>query len=310
MPGALEVIAAGELFIDLIMSGIEGWPEPGKEVLARHFHREIGGGAVITACGLAKLGSRSAVLGVAGVDTGDWVVNRLASNAVDPSMIQFDAVEPTAFTVIATSPNDRAFLTYSGANRNFQAEFTKAVEARKLAGTRHVHLAWAPDLDTAGALLNEIRGSGCTVSLDVGWREKWLADPRAIAILRRTNFFFPNEIEARLVTGEKEPRRILQGFADRGISRVALKRGSAGSALLWDGRMFFAGPHPVAALDTTGAGDCFDAGFLHAWLKGQDPESCLRTANACGAISTEAYGGIVGFPSLERLERELSKAHA
>jgi sugar/nucleoside kinase (ribokinase family) len=56
-------------------------------------------------------------------------------------------------------------------------------------------------------------------------------------------------------------------------------------------------------VDTTGAGDCFDAGFLYAWLRGEDPQSCLKTGVLCGAHSTRRLGGIAGFPTLAELEQ-------
>ena len=297
-------MVAGELYADLIMSGFDLWPAPGREAFAKEFHREIGGGAAITACGLAKLGSRTGVLGVVGAD-GGWLVERLAQNGVDTSEIRIDAQEPTAFTVAVTGPEDRAFLTYPGANRRFPAALTEAVSAGRLARARHVHLAYPPDLATAAELFGAIHAGGCTLSLDVGWQEEWLGDPRTLAILRLADIFFPNEIEAARVTGEADPEKSLRCFAAAGVRRVALKLGARGAALLWDGEILFASAPPVTPLDTTGAGDCFDAGFLHAWLRGASPELCQRTANVCGALSTEAHGGIAGFPTSARVEREL-----
>jgi sugar/nucleoside kinase (ribokinase family) len=78
--------------------------------------------------------------------------------------------------------------------------------------------------------------------------------------------------------------------------------------LLNDGAIHVGAAPAVTPVDTTGAGDCFDAGFLHAWLAGRPAEACLRMANICGALSTEAYGGIAGFPSRERVEREMEVA--
>ena len=109
------------------------------------------------------------------------------------------------------------------------------------------------------------------------------------------------------MTGERDPAKALEKFAAAGIERVALKLGCRGAALLWQGDILFAPAHPVTPLDTTGAGDCFDAGFLHAWLKGESPETCLATGNLCGAISTEGYGGISNFPTPDRVVEELSK---
>lgn len=307
MTHAFDVIVAGELYVDMIMSGFDFWPRPGTEAFAKEYRREIGGGASITACGLAKLGSRAAVLGVVGFDSGDWIVERLKRQGVDTSRICFDSAEPTGFTVIATAPEDRAFLTYAGANRGFPAALMDAAASRALSSARHVHLGFAPALDAAGSLFDAIWESGCTISLDVGWHLEWLRDPRALAALRKIDLFLPNEVEAQAITGENDPARALQAFHDAGLRRVALKLGARGAALLWEGASWFVPACAAAPLDTTGAGDCFDAGFLHAMLKGEPPEICLAAGNVCGALSTEGYGGVGAFPAPGRFESELSK---
>ncbi|MGH9639745.1 MAG: carbohydrate kinase family protein, partial [Bryobacteraceae bacterium] len=189
----------------------------------------------------------------------------------------------------------------------FEPLLLKAAQEKRFLDVRHVHLACAPNFDTAGALFYALRANGCSLSLDVGWHEKWLKGAHAFEMLKNADIFFPNEIEARHLTGEEHPVKILRAFSSAGMNRVALKLGSRGAALLWDGKHFFVEARPVAALDTTGAGDCFNAGFLHAFLHGQDPDLCLRTANICAALSTEAFGGITAFPTAERLKRELTK---
>jgi sugar/nucleoside kinase (ribokinase family) len=307
MTRELDVIVAGELYVDMIMSGFEFWPQPGREAFAKEYRREIGGGASITACGLAKIGSRAAVLGLVGGDFADWIADRLKHCGVDVSLLHMDAVEATGFTVVATTPEDRAFLTYAGANRAFPEALMEAASSKQLSIARHVHLGFAPDIETAETLFDRIHECGCTISLDVGWHPEWLQDPRALAALKKVDLFFPNEIEAHAMTGEEQPGKALRKFADTGIERVALKLGSRGAMLLSQGELWTVATHKVTAVDTTGAGDCFDAGFLHAWLKGEQPGMCLLTANMCGAISTEGYGGISAFPTPERLHHELSK---
>lgn len=305
---ALDAIVAGELYTDLILSGFDFWPQPGQEAFAKEFHREVGGGAANTACGLAKLGSRAAVLGVVGHD-GDWLLRQLERNGVDTSHISRDPAEPTAFTVAVSTPEDRTFLTYPGANRGFPAAIAEAAATKGLAQAAHVHLAFPPDLSTAAELLAAIRANGCTVSLDVGWHEHWLRDAHVREILPLLDLFFPNEVEAHCITGEKDPETILRWFSAAGLRRVALKLGARGAALLWDGGIWFNAPPPVTPIDTTGAGDGFNGGFLNSWLKGDPPEACLRAANVCGALSTEAYGGVAGLPDRARLNR-LLKTHS
>jgi ribokinase len=301
----LDVIVGGDLFVDLIFSGFPCWPQPGTEAFAREFHRDVGGGAAISACGLARLGSRTAILGAVGHDSGQWVAERLNSAGVSTSQLRFEPVEPTAITVAISTPEERTFLTYHGTNSCFPAMLRAAVSSGQLANARHIHLAWAPDLDTGAALLAAIRGEGCTISLDAGWHEEWLADPRSIALLPLIDIFFPNEVEARRMTGEVDYERMLRRLASAGARRVALKLGPDGAAMLWDGDIMRVKPCPVRPIDTTGAGDCFNAGFLHFWLRGEAPLTCLRAGNFCGGASTEAHGGINGFPDRERVKLEL-----
>ena len=297
----LDVMVAGDLFIDMVMSGFSFWPEPGQEAVASEYCREIGGGAAITAAGLAKLGSRVGVLGVVGHD-GAWLVERLRHYGVHTEGIAYDLHEPTAFTVAISSPQDRAFFTYLGANYKFGSILIEAATERLLSHAQHVHLACAPDLDTAGELLLALIQNDCSISLDVGWHEEWLRDPRSLSMVKNVDIFFPNQAEAFAMTGMTEPRAILEAFGEAGVKTVVLKLGSRGAALLCHGKVIMGEPFPVEPNDTTGAGDCFDAGFLHAWLKGEEPETCLRVATICGALSTEALGGIAGFPTAQRLK--------
>jgi sugar/nucleoside kinase (ribokinase family) len=210
-------------------------------------------------------------------------------------------------TVIASRPEDRAFLTYLGANKSFVEALGNRVASGKPLG-QHVHLSFPPSLDVRPSVIEQIRNLGSTVSLDVGWQRNWLADRRAFDLLRSVDIFFPNHEEAIQMTGEREPEAVLRKFAAEGVCRVALKLGSGGAALQWDGATYLAKPRRVTPVDTTGAGDCFDAGFLCAWLQGADPETCLEWGNVCGALSTEKYGGIEGCPDRERLNAALGES--
>jgi sugar/nucleoside kinase (ribokinase family) len=141
--------------------------------------------------------------------------------------------------------------------------------------------------------------------MDVGWFEDWLTDPNSLDLLSSSDLFFPNEREAELMTRQSEPEAMLDWMADHRIPRVALKLGSRGAMLLWEGDLYRCPAFRVKPVDTTGAGDCFNAGFIYAWLHGQQPEECLRTATICGALSTRGLGGIATFPSKLELEEAL-----
>ncbi len=303
----IDVLVAGEIYVDLLLSGFDAFPEPGREVFASRFSREIGGGTPITAAGLAKLDLRCSVYGLVGEEWGDWVRDRLRDQGVDVSQIQTHPTEPTAITVVATTAHDRAFLSYQGANYALEESLLEAVHSSDWAPPRHVHLAYAPLPANAIALCQELHRKGSTISLDVGWREDWLSHPEVMPILRNVDIFFPNLPEAQKLTGKETAAAILEFFDAAGVPGVALKLGSEGSAFSSKGSITFAKPPNVRPVDTTGAGDCFDAGFLQAWLAGKDPENCLSQGNICGAFSTLAYGGIAGFPRVADIERELKR---
>lgn len=299
----LDVIVVGDLFADLIMSGFASFPSrAGEELFADRFCREIGGGAAITACGLAKLGANVGAAGVVGETDGPWLIDRLEARGVNTSAIQRSSSEPTAVTVSISSATDRTFLTYMGANRELPAMFKQVASRGEFAKARHVHLAFAPEPAQAGDIFKELVAQGCTFSVDVGWRPEWLSDADSREALRKVNIFFPNEREAALMTGETEPRRMLQAFEKSGLRTVALKLGQSGAGLLCDGTITFCEPITVQSVDTTGAGDCFDAGFLYTWLRGDDPQNCLKAGTVCGALSTRHLGGIAGFPTVAEMD--------
>src|SRR5262249_27863585 len=148
-----DVIVMGELFIDEVLSGFQSLPKLGEESFARSLYREVGGGAAITACGLAKLGVRVGVVGALGKRDGDWVMNRLTSIGVDCSALERDPDEPTGLTVSVSTREDRAFFSYYGANRLLERVLRQPSTFQLARRARHVHFACAPDSDLDGALI-------------------------------------------------------------------------------------------------------------------------------------------------------------
>lgn len=297
-----EVITVGDVFLDIVLGGFTHWPQPGEEIEAANLRYEAGGGAAITACGLAKLGHKTAILAAVGAADSAWFRARLASYGVAVEGLQPHPTEPTAVTVSVSTPQDRAFFTYPGANR-LLGELLKEPSARQLLQqAAHIHLATTPAADTLVELTTELQRAGCSLSLDAGWHPDWLTEQGVQRALLGVDLFMPNEREAALITRAVEPEAMLRAFAQMGLRGVALKLGARGSLLLWEERLYTCPPLTVQPLDTTGAGDCFDAGFLHAWLRAETPLRCLQYGNICGALSTLRLGGLDGFPSAEQLQ--------
>jgi ribokinase len=296
-----RVAVIGEFFVDEIFTDFNTFPKLGEESFARRFKREVGGGAAITACALAKLGVHVSVIGSIGKADGQWLVDRLRSLDIDCSALQPDPTEPTGITVSASTREDRAFLTYYGANDKLGGLLRRPETARILGNAGHVHFACAPDSDADEPLLLALRKQRRRISIDVQSHVSWLTRPESLNILRQCDIFFPNEREGGWISSAVEPHEILQKLKDKGLRGVGLKLGGKGAALLWRRHQFLADPIPVENIDTTGAGDCFNAGFIFAWLRGDNPQRRLEVANICGALSTRALGGIAGFPALAEL---------
>ncbi len=291
----IDAITIGDAFEDLIFSGFPNLPQLGEEAFASRLDREPGGGAVITAHGLARLGFSAALVASIGKEDSEWLLLRLRAAGVDTTLMQLHPAEPTGTTAAISMHNDRIFYSHAGANRHLRLDLAGLPPARL------VHFACEPGPSHV-ALLSPLRQRGAFITLDVGWRPEWLTDPGAIGILREIDLFFPNEIEAARLTGEPNPERALEVCAERGLERVAIKCGARGARLLWEGKRYDAPAQAVEAIDTTGAGDCFDAGFIAALLSGWGPQDCLRAAVFCGSHSTRARGGVAGFPAREEFD--------
>lgn len=296
-----DTITAGDVFVDIVLSGFPAWPQPGEEAFAQRMHRAAGGGAAITACGLAKLGSRVAIVAAVGDRDGSWLIEQLSDAGVDPYLIHRDPEASTGLTVSVSTAADRAFFTYSGANQTLSTLLADPRLWRELSRARHVHLACPMSPNLLATLAAHLHDEGCRVSLDVGWQMDWLKNPRSLHALRGIDLFLPNEREAQLMTGEDEPRAVLRKLDEAGLKGVALKLGPRGAMLLWEGEIFEDDPPKVTATDTTGSGDCFNAGFIFAWLQGETPMKCLQVGNVCGALSTRSLGGIAAFPTSDEL---------
>jgi sugar/nucleoside kinase (ribokinase family) len=297
----MSAVVVGEFFIDEILTEFQTLPKLGEESFARKFRRDAGGGAAITACGLAKLGIDVAVVGVVGKEDGEFVLKRLKSCGINCSAMETHPAEPTGLTVSVSTREDRAFFSYYGANETLKDVLARPKTIETLSKAKHVHFACAPDSERHQTLFQALRAKKRRISIDVQAHIGWLTRPESLKILQSCDIFFPNEREAEWISEESGTPAILRSLKEKGLRGVGLKLGGRGAALLWENRHFFADPVPVKTADTTGAGDCFDAGFIYAWLRGDKPQRCLEIANLCGALSTRALGGIEGFPSLREL---------
>ena len=143
---------------------------------------------------------------------------------------------PTGLTVSVSAPEERAFFTYRGVNRELDNILRDPNALERLGQARHVHFAFAPEREPAIAAFEKLRAADCAVTLDTGWHENWLRDPANLEVIRRTDVFFPNEREAEAITGAKDAKGMLDFFAQHGANCVAIKLGKMGGGNVSSGR--------------------------------------------------------------------------
>lgn len=295
-----DVAVAGEIFADHVFSGFERWPEPGEEHFTNDYVREVGGGAAITSSALALLGRRVALFAVAGEED-HWLAQRLRSFGVHLDGLR-TTPGGTAVSVSISTRTDRSFLTWPGANRALPVYLRQPAMQARLANARHVHLAMPIERRLATELFPVLRAAGCTLSLDVGHQPRWLADEENRRTCCEVDFFLPNEVEGQMMTGAAEPEAMIAGFRDMGFSGVVLKLGPRGAAACGENGMERAAAPPVEAVDSTGAGDAFNAGLIDALLDGLPMPAMLQRACICGSLSTRSMGALASLPDREELK--------
>jgi sugar/nucleoside kinase (ribokinase family) len=223
----------------------------------------------------------------------------LADHGVDITGIHVDADTPTGITVVLSGPDDRAILTMPGTIAGLSLE---RIDAGLLRRARHVHVS-SYFLQTAlsGSLSDVflgVRARGGTTSVDPNWDPSELWDGGLVDLLAVTDVFLPNAMEATRVAHTSDLDAAARSLAER-AGVVAIKNGDRGAIAQSAGVAHRVGPMRTALVDSTGAGDSFDAGFLAAWLDGAPLDRALALANVCGALSTRAMGGTSAQPTME-----------
>jgi len=302
-----DILVAGEINPDLILSG-NVIPEFGQvEKLVDSAALTIGSSSAIFACGAARLGLKVAFIGVCGDDIfGRFMLEEMSKRGVDVSKVIVRAEGQTGLSVILNQPvdfaqGDRAILTHPGLIADLQAS---DISDALLHQSRHLHVAsyflqtkLQPDLPN---LFRRARGLGLTTSLDTNYdpSEKWTGFEELLAV---TNVFLPNEREAVSLSGLGD----VNAAADKlgsGVEVLGIKLGAEGALGVREGTRVRVASIPVQVIDTVGAGDSFDAGFLYGYLNGWGLEKTLRLACVCGALSTQQAGGTEGQPTLEQAQ--------
>jgi sugar/nucleoside kinase (ribokinase family) len=252
---------------------------------------------VITAVAAARLGTRCAIVsGLSRVAVAFLRGERVAVRNL------LRAGEPHAVTAALSTRRDRGFATFNGTNPALHPRYLRALRHLR---ARHVHLALCPRSCRAWARVAfRLRARGITTSWDPGWDDRLARDRSLVVLAGAVDYMFLNEREAPLYSRQPTLAAAIRFW--RGHARNAvIKLGRRGCRWVAPGLDLRAAAPRVRAVDTTGAGDAFNGGFLHALLRGASPRECLRAGNRVGALSTRAAGGVDALPGAAAVELRL-----
>ena len=290
----------GDINVDIMMGGLESFPIPDREISCASFDVALGSSAVIAACTYTALGGKSAFLGLAGRDAyGDFMLDGMKEFGIDVSpVVRTDKVK-TGVTVNLIHGGQRTQVTYGGTIPELDGT---PLDKKTFAGFGHVHFA-GPYLETkmrphVTRLLKTARECGLTTSLDPQWdaTEQWQFMDEWLPLL---DYFFPNADEARSITKAATAESACLKLAAR-TRCVIVKAGKDGAMMADQGSPVTVRPPQIKIVDTTGAGDALDSGFLYAiQVRNLPMRDALRFAVSTASRSCTFVGGTAARSSYE-----------
>ncbi|HEX4812263.1 MAG TPA: carbohydrate kinase family protein [Nonomuraea sp.] len=290
----IDLLVVGELNADVIVECGDVRPSFGQvEDIVEDAEIVLGSSGAITACGAARLGARVALAGVVGDDwLGAFVLERLRDRGVDTTYCVRRPGRRTGMSIVLGARGDRSILTFPGEIGRLSAADVPEVA---LSAARHVHVSsYFLQYDLwkgLPALFSGARRRGATTSVDPNWDPSHSFAHGLPELLPLIDYLLPNEAEALRISGAGTVESAAAALAARGACTV-VKRGADGALLHHpDGTVLTVTAPHVKPVETTGAGDSFDAGLLATLLAGGDLAAALRTASACGALATQGIGG-------------------
>lgn len=298
-----DILVVGDLNVDLILNKINKMPQLGEEQRADEMDLTMGGSTAIFASSIAKLGSKVEFMSKIGEDSfGKFLLKEMKAYDVGVNSIISDSAYRTGATIILNIQNDRLMVTYPGAMEYLSVE---EISDKILQSARHIHTSaifFQPRLKKGlGDLFKRAKNLGLTTSMDTQWdpEEKWDLDLEII--LPNLDFFLPNEEEFIRLAGKPDLETALHSLSNHKTCFV-IKRGKKGALMFHQSKKTSIPSIQISNIvDTIGAGDNFNAGFIHAYLKGNDLKTCLEEGNRTAAVSTTAAGGVDAIISYQQV---------
>lgn len=305
---SFDVSVIGELNLDLILYGLPQELKLEHEHLAKDLSITLGSSSAIFAHNLSSLGNKVGFSSCIGSDPfGEICIQRLGASGVDMSRVRRLAGKTTGLTIVLPQRQQRYILTYPGTMYDLSE---KDLELRYVFDAKHLHLssyflqkAIRPRLID---IFRKAKEAGVTTSLDTNDdpEDRWPADVQLL--LKYVDILLPNEREACKLAQVDDVARAADILSQK-VPMLVIKRGAQGALARVGKEKYSAYPPVVDATDVVGAGDSFDAGFVHQFIRGAKIEECLKFANIAGALSVTRAGGTEAFRDAKHRQEFLHK---
>lgn len=299
-----EVVCIGVLVADVIVYPVNTMPRRGLLNRVERISLHMGGCAMSAAIDMSKLGLKTALLGMVGNDSlGDFLKDSLVRNNVNIDGLVTDKVSQTsASVVLSDNTGERTFLHYIGVNGIFGMSDIKweVIENSAIVFIAGTMLMDTFDGEQCASVLRRCKEMGKITVLDTAWDAKGRWMKLLGQCMPYIDIFLPSIEEARGISGKSQPKEIADVFFKKGVKQVVIKLGGKGCYMREskDAEGVIIPAYSVKAVDTTGAGDSFCAGFITGISRGMSFTECGRFANAVGAHCVSEIGATTGIRSI------------
>ena len=315
-----DVLVIGSPCVDLVFSGLPHWPVLGQEMYVPGFAISVG--AIFnTAATLSRLGLRVGLLCEVGNDLfSRYILEEIERVGISRELIFVRDYPLLEVSVCLPFEGERGFISYADASRGNSGPAGEVLSVEQHTGGEAAAHGFAPDMLAA---LERVRCEAAflyvfprirpvlellsqreqLIFLDAGWSQNTLTSSSFAQLTRLGHYFMPNQAEASIITGKNDPAEAARCLAESGPASI-VKVGADGVLACRDGELFACPAFPISqVVDTTGAGDAFDAGFIYGTLQGYAFPDALRCGTICGSLSTTAMTGTAAVPTAAELEK-------
>jgi sugar/nucleoside kinase (ribokinase family) len=297
-----KILIIGDINSDLIITGLKNYPAPGEESYANDYKIKMGGGAAISSLALSKLGLNPSVFGCVGDDIfSELLTNELRLHGINLKYLKRIKNTSTGMSVTFTNETNRSFITCRSAldHTNLDDVTTEVIDEFDYI---FLHNFIPSKIEEYILFCKKVKSKGKKIIFDVGFDDTGKWDKKIFEVLKYVDIFIPDELEALSFTRCDNIEEALKELSIY-CKQVVIKIGKKGAVALDGSDVIYSPTFEADCVDTTGAGDSFDAGFIYGTMNDMDLKKCLALGNFLGSLSVTSIGGSTGIPENDELSK-------